>query len=66
MNQGLVDAWRTIYSREGWRAFSRGYLPNLIGVSAFIKMLSTGVFHNIFQIVPYAGTELAVYEVSVE
>lgn len=43
---GISDAARKIYTREGTRAFYRGYVPNLIGI------------------IPYAGIDLATYEVS--
>lgn len=43
--RGIVDASVKIYRAEGFRAFYRGYWPNLCGI------------------LPYAGIDLALYEV---
>ena len=44
--RGAMDAAAKILKSEGYRAFYRGYVPNLMGI------------------IPYAGIDLAVYEVS--
>lgn len=44
--KSIIDAAYKIYKREGWKAFYKGYIPNLLGI------------------IPYAGIDLAVYEVS--
>lgn len=64
MNRGIFNAFLTIQRNEGWRAFTRGYFPNLLGVSLSNFKTFYIVFHIFyFQIIPYAGTDLAVYEV---
>jgi len=45
--RGIVDAAVKIYRREGAAVFSKGYLPNLLGI------------------IPYAGIDLAIYEVRI-
>uniref|UniRef100_A0A8B9KXA6 EF-hand domain-containing protein n=1 Tax=Astyanax mexicanus TaxID=7994 RepID=A0A8B9KXA6_ASTMX len=42
---GMMDCAKTILKKEGIKAFSKGYVPNLLGI------------------IPYAGIDLAVYEV---
>jgi hypothetical protein len=44
--RSIADAACKIYTKEGWKSFYRGYVPNLLGI------------------IPYAGIDLAVYEVS--
>ena len=41
----VFDCATKIIKNEGYRAFYKGYLPNVLGI------------------IPYAGTDLAVYEV---
>jgi len=41
----VFDCAGKIIKKEGYRAFYKGYLPNVLGI------------------IPYAGTDLAVYEV---
>ncbi len=42
----ILDCANKIVKNEGFRAFYKGYIPNILGI------------------IPYAGTDLAVYEVS--
>jgi solute carrier family 25 phosphate transporter 23/24/25/41 len=44
---GIYDCAKKILKHEGFSAFYKGYVPNLLGI------------------IPYAGIDLAVYEVSV-
>lgn len=45
---GIYDCAKKILKHEGFGAFYKGYIPNLLGI------------------IPYAGIDLAVYEVSVQ
>jgi solute carrier family 25 (mitochondrial phosphate transporter), member 23/24/25/41 len=42
----IFDCINKIVKNEGWRAFYKGFVPNILGI------------------LPYAGTDLAVYEVN--
>lgn len=44
---GMFDCARKILKKEGFKAFYKGYVPNILGI------------------IPYAGIDLAIYEVQI-